>query len=96
MATTGTICSVSRSLVGRVSTRLSTPSQIQAAIAVRLNWRPCDQTRRYFSMPDAARYQLKDGAHLVIQQGDITQWEGDAIVNAGVPAVTTTNEVDAA
>lgn len=47
-------------------------------------------------MPDAARYQLKDGTHLVIQQGDITQWEGDAIVNAGVPAVTITNEADAA
>ena len=93
MAVTRTICSASRSITGTLSTRLSILAQTQPAKAVRLSWGPChqsSQSRRYFAMSGAARYQLKDKAQLVIQQGDITQWEGDAIVNAGVPAVTKT------
>lgn len=34
------------------------------------------------AMSSAARYHLRNDAHLVIQKGDITQWEGDAVVNA--------------
>ncbi|KAL0040249.1 hypothetical protein WJX77_001427 [Trebouxia sp. C0004] len=33
-------------------------------------------------MTNTARYHLKNEAHLIIHKGDITQWEGDAIVNA--------------
>ncbi|KAL0049575.1 hypothetical protein WJX82_005171 [Trebouxia sp. C0006] len=33
-------------------------------------------------MASPARYYLKNEAQLVIQKGDITQWEGDAVVNA--------------
>ena len=37
----------------------------------------------YAQMSSVARYHLKKEAQLVIQKGDITQWEGDAVVNAG-------------
>ena len=37
----------------------------------------------YAAMASPARYHLKNEAQLVIQKGDITQWEGDAVVNAG-------------
>ena len=30
-----------------------------------------------------SRYQLQKDTQLVIQKGDITEWEGDAVVNAG-------------
>lgn len=33
--------------------------------------------------PGARAFQLGPGARLVIAQGDLTQWEADAIVNAG-------------
>ncbi|KAL0042525.1 hypothetical protein WJX79_002355 [Trebouxia sp. C0005] len=33
-------------------------------------------------MTSTARYHLKNEARLVIQKGDITQWGGDAVVNA--------------
>ena len=38
----------------------------------------------YTAMSSTARYHLRNDAHLVIQKGDITQWEGDAVVNAGM------------
>ena len=31
------------------------------------------------------RFALPNNTHLVMQQGDITKWSGDAIVNAGIP-----------
>ena len=34
-------------------------------------------------MSSNARYHLQHDAQLVIQKGDITEWEGDAVVNAG-------------
>ena len=34
-------------------------------------------------MSSVARYHLQQGAQLVIQEGDITEWQGDAVVNAG-------------
>jgi hypothetical protein len=37
----------------------------------------------YATMSTTARFHLKNEAQLVIQKGDITQWEGDAVVNAG-------------
>ena len=37
----------------------------------------------YAAMTSTARYHLKNEAQLVIQKGDITQWDGDAVVNAG-------------
>ena len=30
-----------------------------------------------------SRYHLQRATQLVIQKGDITEWEGDAVVNAG-------------
>ena len=30
-----------------------------------------------------SRYQLQRDTQLIIQKGDITEWEGDAVVNAG-------------
>lgn len=36
----------------------------------------------YAEMSSLARYHLRKEAQLVIQKGDITQWEGDAVVNA--------------
>ena len=30
-----------------------------------------------------SRYHLQRASQLVIQKGDITKWEGDAVVNAG-------------
>lgn len=36
----------------------------------------------YVAMASTTRYHLKNEAQLVVQKGDITQWEGDAVVNA--------------
>lgn len=37
----------------------------------------------YAKMSSVAKYHLRKEAQLVIQKGDITKWEGDAVVNAG-------------
>ena len=36
-----------------------------------------------FAMGGPKRYKLSDKAVLTLQLGDLTRWEGDAIVNAG-------------
>ena len=38
------------------------------------------------SSAGAQRFTLPKNTQLVMQQGDITKWSGDAIVNAGIPA----------
>lgn len=38
---------------------------------------------RTAALMSGSRYRLQKAAQLVIQKGDITEWEGDAVVNAG-------------
>lgn len=40
-------------------------------------------TTRGGASMSVSRYQLQRDTQLVIQKGDITEWEGDAVVNAG-------------
>lgn len=41
------------------------------------------------------RFTLPRKTHLVLQQGDITKWSGDAIVNAGIPTLPLSRSVRA-
>lgn len=40
---------------------------------------------------DYHRFQINKNAELILQRGDITQWSGDAIVNAGIYFLCTLN-----
>lgn len=57
------------------------------AACLKVLYRPAFRT--YAATPTGApsmsvsRYQLQRETQLVIQKGDITEWEGDAVVNAG-------------
>lgn len=82
-----------RGLRIQLASRLSSRAQTHIPVASSLP----DLSKRWFrsgregvrpqvTMPDILRYQLNDEVQLVIQQGDITHWKGEAIVNAGAPA----------
>lgn len=85
MAIAGRLCNnVLRGFASKTAL-LSAPVQTQRAKRVRVCCDPWffQDRPRFSTMPDVVRYQLGEEAQLVIQQGDITQWNGDAIVNAG-------------